>query len=301
MTTRRFKDLYLIDASIYVFRAWFSLPDTLNADDGAPVNAVYGYLRFLTEFLEKTTPEYVAVAFDESLTTSFRNEIYPEYKANRDLPPPELERQFEACRRFTRALGLRSFCHQRFEADDLIATIAHQMRGQGFRNIVVSADKDLTQVLRGSDLWWDYARNRTLDVDGVERHFGVRSEQIHDYLALVGDAVDNIPGVPGVGPKTAVRLLRVYPDLDALYANLEHIPQLAIRGAGRIAENLQRNREQVFMSRTLATVALDAPLAVGADTLRMEARDEQILADLVKWMTRGDGYLDRIRAVLPTP
>ncbi len=293
------KDLYLIDASIYVFRAWFSLPETLNADDGSPVNAVYGYLRFLTEFLERTTPQYVAVAFDESLTRSFRNEIYPEYKANRDLPPPELERQFKACQDFTRALGMQSFCHQRFEADDLIATIAHQMRGQGFRNIVVSADKDLAQVLSGADLWWDYARDRTLDVHGVERRFGVRSDQIRDYLALVGDSVDNIPGLPGVGPKTAVRLLRLYPDLEAVYDNLAQIPQLAIRGAGRIAENLKSHREQVFLSRRLATVVLDAPLTVGGAALQIEAPDEQTLGRLVKWMTRGDGYIERIRSVLP--
>ncbi len=297
--SEKVKDLYLIDASIYVFRAWFSLPDTLNADDGTPVNAVYGYLRFLTEFLEKTTPQYVAIAFDESLTTSFRNDIYPEYKANRDVPPPELEKQFEACQDFTRALGIQSYCHQRFEADDLIATIAHQMRGHGFRNIVVSADKDLTQVLSGADLWWDYARGRTLDVRGVEERFGVRSDQIQDYLALAGDAVDNIPGLPGVGPKTAVRLLRLYPDLEAVYDNLAQIPQLAIRGAGRIAENLKRHREQVFLYRRLATVALDAPLTLGSETLRLEAPDEQALEELVKWMTRGDGYIDRIRAVLP--
>ncbi len=291
-------DLYLIDASIYVFRAWFSLPDTLNAVDGTPVNAVYGYLRFLTEFLEKTRPQYVAVAFDESLTTSFRNDIYPAYKANRDLPPPQLERQFKACQDFTRALGMRGFCHQRFEADDLIATIAHQMRSQGFRNIVVSGDKDLTQVLSGGDLWWDYARNRTLDVHGVVQRFGVRSDQIRDYLALVGDAVDNIPGLPGVGPKTAVRLLRLYPDLEAVYDNLAQIPQLAIRGAGRIAENLKTHRQQVFLSRRLATVSLDAPLTVGSETLRLDAPDEGALEQLVTWMTRGAGFIERIKAVL---
>lgn len=297
--SRNFKDLYLIDASIYVFRAWFSLPSTLSADDGTPVNAVYGYLRFLTEFLEKTTPQYVAVAFDESLTTSFRNEIYPEYKANRDLPPPELESQFKACQDFTRALGIQSFCHQQFEADDLIATIAHQMRGLGFRNIVVSGDKDLTQVLSDVDLWWDYARGRTLDVNGVVRRFGVRSDQIRDYLALVGDSVDNIPGLPGVGPKTAVRLLRLYPNLEAVYDNLAQIPQLAIRGAHRIAENLKSHREQVFLSRRLATVALDAPLTVGRETLRLGAPDEQALERLVKWMNRGEGFIARIRSVLP--
>ncbi len=295
------KDLYLIDASIYVFRAWFSLPETMGAEDGTPVNAVYGYLRFFTEFLEKTTPEYVSVAFDESLTTSFRNELFPEYKANRELPPPELERQFEACRSFTQALGIHTCSHRLFEADDLIATLAHRMRDRGFRNIVVTGDKDLTQVLSGADLWWNYARDETLDVDGVEKRFGVRSDQISDYLALVGDSVDNIPGIPGIGPKTAVRLLRLYPDLESVYANLSAVPQLAIRGARRIAENLAKHRQQVFLARRLATVSLDAPMQVEADTLRVRTPDDDALSDLVRWMTRGGGFVTRMKSVLPAP
>ena len=298
--SRKTKDVYLIDASIYIFRAWFSLPDTMSSDDDTPVNAVYGYLRFLTEFLEQTKPAYVAVAFDESLTTSFRNELYPEYKANRDLPPPELERQFEACQTFTRALGIKSFCHERFEADDLIATIAQKMRTLGFRNIVVTSDKDLTQILTGTDLWWNYGRGETLDVEGVKRRFGVGSTQIRDYLALVGDSVDNIPGVPGIGPKTAVRLLRLYPDLEAIYEHLAEIPQLAFRGAGRIAKSLQDHRAQVFLSRELATVALDAPLVIEDESLRIESRDDATLDLLVKWMTRGNGFVERIRNVLPS-
>ncbi len=294
------KDLYLIDASIYVFRGWFSLPDTIGAEDGTPVNAVYGYLRFLTEFLEREAPEYVSVAFDESLTTSFRNELYPAYKANRELPPPELERQFEACKSFTRALGLHTCSHVRFEADDLIATLAHRMREHGFRNIVVSADKDLTQILAGSDLWWNYSRDETLDLEGVKTRFGVRSDQIRDYLALVGDSVDNVPGIPGVGPKTAVRLLNLYPNLESVYANLAHIPQLAIRGARRIAENLEKHREQVFLARRLVTVSRDAPMNVEAESLRVRTPNDVMLTDLVRWMTRGSGFVTRMKAVLPS-
>ncbi len=292
------KDLYLIDASIYIFRAWFSLPDSLSAEDGSPVNAVYGYLRFLTELVEQAAPVYMAVAFDESLTESFRNDLYPDYKANRELPPPDLERQFEACQALTRALGIPSYCHRQFEADDLIATLAHQMRAHGFRNIVVSGDKDMAQILSGPDLWWDYAKGQTLDTEGVMRRFGVRSEQLSDYLALVGDSVDNIPGVPGVGPKTAVRLLRLYPDLETVYRNVDQVRQLAIRGASRIADHLTANREQVFLWRRLATVARDAPVQATDERLRIGSPDEAALGRLVQWLTRGDGYVERLKAGL---
>ena len=208
--TREKRTIYLIDASIYIFRSWFSLPDTLTASDGAPVNAVYGFLRFLTEFFESTRPVNVMVAFDQSLTTSFRNEIYPEYKANRESAPPELKLQLETCKRLVDSLGISSLKHPRFEADDLIASVAVLAREAGYRIVVVSGDKDLSQVVQDGDLWWDYARNRRLDSQGVYDHFGVWPDQMTDFLALVGDTVDNIPGVPKVGPKTAVKWLTEY-------------------------------------------------------------------------------------------
>ncbi len=290
-------DAYLVDASVYVFRAWFSLPDTLTGSDDAPVNAVYGFVRFLTEFMERVAPTHLAVAFDGSLASSFRNELYPDYKANRELPPPELERQFDACRAFVRALGIPCFCDERFEADDLIATLARMLRVQGFRNVVLTSDKDLAQILDGDDLWWDYARDRRFVSGDVVRHFGVKPKQMRDYLALVGDAVDNIPGVPGIGAKTAVRLLRVYADLEAVYDNLDQVSQLALRGARRIAANLAAHREQVFLSRQLATVVADVPLKAGDDGMRIGARDDAALDDLVKWMNRGHGFVERLRAL----
>ncbi|MFZ0488209.1 MAG: 5'-3' exonuclease H3TH domain-containing protein, partial [Arenicellales bacterium] len=217
MAGREERTIYLIDASIYIFRSWFSLPDTLTASDGAPVNAVYGFMRFLTEFFETVRPSNVMVAFDQSLTTSFRNELYPEYKANRDPAPPELKVQLEACERLVESLGISCLKHPRFEADDLIASVAVLARENGYKVVVVSGDKDLSQVVHEGDLWWDYARNRKLDMRGVYELFGVWPNQIKDFLALVGDAVDNIPGVPGIGPKTASRLLRVFRDVDQLY------------------------------------------------------------------------------------
>lgn len=297
----RIKDLYLIDASIYVFRAWFSLPDSLTGASGQPVNAVYGFMRFLVELLERTSADHIAVTFDESLTTSFRNQLYPEYKANRESPPAELKAQFEACRRFAESAGCACFSHNQFEADDLIATIAARMRAEGYRNFVVTADKDLAQVLTGDDIWWDYHRDNSMGLDEVKARFGVSVEQLRDYFGLVGDAVDNIPGVPGVGPKTATKLLRLFKDLEGVYDNLSQVPQMAMRGAARVAASLAEYREQAFLSRELATVKSDVPLRFGAEKLRRGEPDWVELSGLVAELGRGDGFVKRLRALSPGP
>lgn len=289
------RPIYLIDASIYIFRSWFSLPDTLTASDGAPVNAVYGFLRFLTEFFEVTRPANVMVAFDQSLTTSFRNEIYPEYKANRESAPVELRRQLEACERLVDSLGISCLKHPRFEADDLIASVALHARESGYRIVVVSGDKDLSQVVREGDLWWDYARNRKLDAQGVYDHFGVWPEQIRDLLALAGDTVDNIPGVPGIGPKTASRLLRVFKNIEQLYDRIEEVPRLGIRGAAKLASKLAEHRETVMLAKRLTTLACDAPAGDLSPHHRVGVADTEQLDKMVSWLTRGEGYVDRIR------
>lgn len=291
------RTIYLIDASIYIFRSWFSLPDTLTASDGAPVNAVYGFLRFLTELFETARPANLMVAFDQSLTASFRNEIYPEYKANRDPAPPELKVQLEACERLVDYLGISHLKHPRFEADDLIASVAVLARDSGYRVVVVSGDKDLSQVLHEGDLWWDYGRNRMLDMQGVHDRFGVWPSQITDFLALVGDSVDNIPGVPGIGPKTASRLLRVYQDVEQLYERLEEVPRLGVRGAPRLARALGEHREAVMLARRLTALACDAPAGEHSPHHRISASRTAELDELLAWLARGDGYVDRIRTV----
>ena len=289
--------IYLVDASIYIFRAWFSLPDTLTSTEGKPVNAVYGFLRFVTEFLENTKPSHIVFAFDSSLTTSFRNEIFPEYKSNRESPPPELKEQFEICQAMLRALGIPNLTHEKYEADDLIATVACNMRKRNFQNAIVTSDKDLAQIVEGEDIWWNYPKDERLNADGVYERFGVWPNQIRDYLALVGDSVDNIPGVPGVGAKSAARLLRLYPNLDLIYKNLTQVRQLAIRGAGKIATNLKQHSEQAFTARDLTTLVNDIPLSDSAE-YRIQSADKAELDRLVKLIGRGDGYVDRIRQVL---
>jgi DNA polymerase-1 len=150
--------LYLVDASIYVFRAWFSVPESMTDPTGRPINALYGFARFLGELLIDESPAQIAVTFDGSLTTSFRNELYPPYKANRPLAPPELDHQFQLCRELCRLLGLATFTSTRYEADDIIGTLAAWSRRQQSPVTIVTADKDLAQLLREGDVLLDPAR-----------------------------------------------------------------------------------------------------------------------------------------------
>lgn len=253
--------LYLVDASLYVFRAWHSLPDEFADVDGHSVNAVHGFTRFLLELVEREQPGHIAVCFDESLESSFRNEFYPAYKANREPAPEALRRQFAYCQQMTRALGLSVLSDSRYEADDLVGSLLVRQRARGFRGIIVSADKDLSQLLCEGDSQWDYARQHKWDCAGVKARYGVHAHQIADYLGLTGDAIDNIPGVPGIGSKTAAALLEHFGTLDDLLARLAEVPFLRLRGAAAHASRLHEHREQALLSRRLATIALDAPLA----------------------------------------
>jgi DNA polymerase I len=253
----RAEPVYLIDASIYVFRAWFSMPDRFADHAGQPTNAVYGFARFLCELLEETNAPCVAVAFDESLTSSFRNEIYPDYKANREPAPEELKRQFGWCKDLVRHAGLPVYADNRFEADDLIASLAAHCREQARPVCIVSGDKDLAQLVGNQDHWWDFARRQRLDAAGVHKHFGVHPHQIADYLALTGDAVDNIPGVPGIGPKTAAALLAHFGDLDSLFSRLDEIAWLKIRGAKSLAAKLREHEPAARLARQLTGLTQD--------------------------------------------
>ncbi len=261
---------YLIDASVYVFRAYYSMPEDMVDDGGNPINALYGFCRFLGDFMEQVTPEYVAVLFDESLTTSFRTEIYPEYKANREPAPEELKRQFGQCRRFVTALGLMNCADPLYEADDLIGTLVEHGRSMGRPSTIVSRDKDLTQLLGRDDVFWDFAGKGKLRYDEIPASFGVWPEQIADFLALAGDAVDNIKGVPGVGKKTAEKLLEHFGSLDEIYTNLSRVHEVNIRGARTLAEKLATHRDAALLARRLTGIACDAPID-GAEALLQPA------------------------------
>ena len=277
--------LHLVDASLYVFRAWHSMPDEFHDADGWPTNAVHGFARFLLELLERERPQHIAVAFDEALDSCFRNALYPAYKANRDPAPPELRRQFAWCKALCQALGLRTLAHTDYEADDLIGSAVHRARSQGFRSVIVSADKDLSQLLHAGDEQYDFAKGQRWGADGVKARHGVHAHQIADYLALTGDAVDNIPGVTGIGPKSAAVLLAHFGTLDALLERIDEVPFLRLRGAATLATRLREQREHALLWRQLTTIALDAPLPEGG--FARTGGDAGELASLADWVNFG--------------
>lgn len=269
--------VHLIDALPYVFRAYFSLPSSIRDREGSPANAVRGFTDFLLRYLADEGPTHVSCLFDESLTTSFRNDYYPEYKAQRDLPPEELVKQLDACQRVSRALGLSTYSDKRYEADDLIATLAKPVVEAGHEVVVVSADKDLAQLVGERVVFYDFAKKARYGRDEVKERFGVWPEQIVDWLGLAGDSVDNIPGVRGVGPKTAVGLLAAFADLEEVYAGLDRVPSLEFRGARTLPARLTEHKEMAFLSKRLAILAVDAPLQASLDELEWKGADRAAL------------------------
>jgi 5'-3' exonuclease len=272
--------VHLVDASYFVFRAYYSVGIEMTNVNDEPVNALYGFGRFLGDLLEEAKPAHIAVAFDESLSSSFRNEIFPAYKANREPAPPELKRQFAWCRELCRLLGVAEFSSPTHEADDIIGTIATRFRERGHSSVLVTRDKDLAQLIRDGDAYWDYAGERRYGYADIEGQFGVRPERMADFLALTGDTVDNIPGIPGVGPKTAAALLRTFASLEEIYEGLEKVPALPIRGAGKLPSRLREHREAAFFARRLTTIACDMPIEVTAESLVRRAPDLEALGAL---------------------
>ena len=286
--------IYLIDASMYVFRAWYSMPDTFVDGDGNRVNAVHGFARFLLDFVEHTHAAYAVTAFDIALTSSFRNTIYPAYKANREPAPPELKRQFQYCRELARAFGFTVLADAAYEADDLIGSVLTAARGRDWNAVIVSADKDFGQLLDAHTEQWDYARGQRWGAAGVPARLGVEAHQVVDYLALQGDAVDNIPGVPGIGPKSAAALLARFGDLGAILAHLDEIPFLRLRGAKAMAEKLRAHADQARLSQRLARIARDAPVPTAPGDLARGAVDGAALDVLFERLRIGP--LTRARA-----
>ena len=263
--------VHLIDGPVYIFRAYYALPG-MWAPDGTPTHAAYGYANTLIKYLSDQQPTHLAVAFDYAMT-SFRNEIEPDYKANRGETPEDLEPQFDLCRQVTEALGIASYEREDFEADDVIATLATGLVSAGADVRVVTTDKDLSQLVRedGRVRLHDLAKGATLDADGVRRKFGVDPAQIPDYLGLVGDAIDNLPGVPGVGPKGAAAALGAFGTIEAIPPEVERWEGVAIRGAARVAEQIAAHRERALRTKSLATLRRDVPRVRG-DLARLAFR-----------------------------
>jgi 5'-3' exonuclease len=266
--------VHLIDASPYLFRAFFSVPRSVADAQGRPINAVYGFSGFLTKYLADEHPTHIAVTFDRHFNGSFRNEFYPPYKAHREASPPELDRQVDPCVALAEALGMATFIDERHEADDLIATIIRQTEATGAHYVIVTTDKDLAQLVSERVTWADPGRGLRFDPAGVEAKFGVRPDQITDYLGLAGDAVDNIPGVRGIGPKTAAQLLKRHGSLEGVFEHRAAAITASPRINSAMVAKLKEDAEIAALSKRLATVADDAPIEVTLDGLRYRGPED---------------------------
>ncbi len=270
--------VYIVDAMNYIFRAYHGVPATITGPSGMPTNAVLGYLRTLLRIIKERKPQYLVSAFEGE--TSFRQTIYPAYKANRPGPPEDLQPQLAYCRRISEAIGVRCFELDGYEADDIIGTIALRMADRGYPVVIVTGDKDMSQLVRDGIRVYDIAREAWLDDVAVREKFGVTPAQIPDLLSLLGDSVDNIPGVHGVGDKTARAILSVCPSVEELVVSPHLDEQFSFRGRTEILRKIRENIESVRLSRQLATIACDAPIHVTPDTVRYRRGDSRTLIPL---------------------
>ncbi len=248
---------WLIDSSIYVFKSWFTRADKITDIHGNPINAVRGFMDFVYRLLSNENPRLIAFAFDESLQSSHRRDIYPAYKANRAPAPESLKIQFRYCRQFIRALGIHEAASSRYEADDLIGTWASSLRQENIPVSIISADKDLAQLVHDKDYWWEYERGEKMDSKRIEKRFKAKPRQIADQLAIAGDKSDNIPGVPGIGMATAGKLLRRFDNLEELLASIDQISKMQIRGASRIQLLIHVHKDTICLSRQLTGIVCD--------------------------------------------
>ncbi len=255
--------------------------------DGNPAHAVFGFARFLGDLIERVRPRYIAVAFDQRAANSYRNRLYPAYKANREPAPVDLVMQLQHCRELCRHLGLAAFVSPEYEADDIIGTLGCFMREEGMRSAFITRDKDLAQLVRSGDLYWDFGAREQFGYHDIERYFGVRPERFADYLALTGDESDNIPGVPGVGHKTAASLMKAFDSLDHLYSDLSRVVGLKLRGARTLSDKLREHKESVFLARKLTKISCDLNLGVEMEDLRRRRPDTPALSDMYDRMGFG--------------
>jgi DNA polymerase-1 len=277
--------LVLVDGSSYLYRAFHALPPLSNSR-GEPTGAVYGVVNMLLKLLKEQQPRYVAVLFDARGRT-FRDDIYAQYKAQRTPMPDELVRQIEPLHAVVRALGLPLIQMEGVEADDVIGTLAMRASERGIDTVISTIDKDMAQIVGDRVTLVNTMFDTRLDRAGVRAKFGVEPEQIVDYLALVGDTSDNIPGVPGVGPKTAAALLQRFGTLDGVFENLDRVGEAGVRGAARVAESLREHRDEAMLSRALARIRCDLELDLTPEQLVRAEPDHERLRALYRSLEFG--------------
>jgi len=266
--------LYLVDGSSFIFRAYHALPPLTRKSDGLPVGAVAGFCNMLLRYIEGNSgpdaPTHVAVIFDHSSKT-FRNDLFPAYKANRPELPEDLRPQFPLTREATRAFAIACIETEGYEADDIIATLSCRARDAGGRVTIISSDKDLMQLVGDGVVMFDAMKNKLIDRDEVIEKFGVPPDRVVDVQSLAGDSVDNVPGAPGIGIKTAALLIQEYGDLETLLARAGEIKQPKRR------ETLVNFADQLRVSRALVTLKCDTPLDYTLESLQVRSPDPETL------------------------
>lgn len=268
------RTLYLIDGSAYIYRAYHAIRNLTNSK-GLPTNAVFGFTRMLIKLIEDRSPEYAAMFFDAKGPT-FRHEIYRDYKANRPPMPDDLSTQIPYIKEITHGFNIPVIEMQGFEADDLIGTYGCRAEKAGFLVVMITGDKDFIQLVTDHALIWDPMKEKTIDIETVRADFGVEPSQMIDVMALSGDAADNIPGVPGIGPKTALSLIKTFGSIDRLYEQVHAITKK------KQHQNLVQYKEQAFLSKKLVKINIDVSLSFHPEKLRLKGPNNAELSTIFK-------------------
>ncbi|QPJ63583.1 MAG: DNA polymerase I [Candidatus Nitronauta litoralis] len=259
--------LYLIDGSAYIFRAFYGVRHHLTNSKGMPTNALYGFTTMLMKVVREEGPDYLAVIFDTKEKT-FRHDLFPEYKANRGEPPEDLKAQFPYFKELVDCFNITTLSREGYEADDIIGTLARQGERNGMHVVIVSGDKDMMQLVGPDIVMLDTMKNKTLGEAEVEEKFGVKPERVIEVLGLMGDSSDNVPGVAGVGPKTAADLIQKYGSMAGLYEKLDSIDKKKLK------EKLEIHKDNAFLSRKLVTI--DTEMTLDCEIKDMVRRDPDI-------------------------
>ena len=257
------KSLYLIDGSSYIFRAYYGIRQFLSTSKGFPTNALYGFINMLQKVVKDEKPDYLAVTFDSKEKT-FRHEMYADYKANREAPPEDLAKQFPYFEPLVHAFNLHSVRVPGYEADDIMGTLAKKGAQEGLQVVIVSGDKDMMQLIGPDIRMLDTMKNKWFDIEGVEEKFGVPPDRVVEVMGLMGDSSDHIPGVKGVGPKTATELIRKFGSIEELYERIDEVDKQKLR------EKLVQDKEMALLSRQLVTINSSMELEFKLEDLKLK-------------------------------
>ena len=264
-------NVFLVDSTAFVLKYWFAVPP-MKTQNYESIAAFLGFAGFIIRFLHDYQPKYISFAFDESLGTCFRNKIYPDYKKTREKAPIELKEQFALCREFLTLMGLNNNASKTHEADDILYTIAKDTKKSNLNNTIITNDKDLYQLVYNGDIWWNYSDKR-FTYDDLVKKLNFCPQDLSDFLGLMGDSVDNIPGAPGLGQKTATALMSEYKSLDNIIENLDSIPSKVGSKYKRFIKIIEENKKIIYLSKKLATLDYISDIETDLKTLERGVGD----------------------------